>query len=395
MSLRTTRRGALTRLGTLAAAAAAGAAAVSTGSTPARAQNREDPWGWAPRASLPAGYPAHYLDIIRAAEDEAQLTLYSTTDEVVAQPLLDDFRQMYPRIAIDYDDQTGTELNHRFIAETQLGRDGADVLWSSAMDQQALLIERGDALPYDPVEADGLPTWARLANLGWSTTLEPIAIVYDRRQLSGAEVPASHADLRRLLEAEPARFDRKLVLYDATRSGVGYLLATHDAAQQADYWAMMTAIGRSRPRTVLTVDAMLSAVEAGRALIAYNVLGDYARARASRSAALGVVLPSDYTLVLSRVMFISRHARHPNAARLWVDYLLSQRGQTVLANRSQLHSVRADVGGRLSADALRRELGERIRPIAFEPRLAEALRPERQAAFTSAWHRAMGRTLAR
>lgn len=263
------------------------------------------------------------------------------------------------------------------------------------MDQQAQLIGRGDALAYDSIEAGGLPSWARLGNQGWSTTLEPIAIVHDRRQLTGADVPASHADVRRLIEAKPSRFERKVVLYDATRSGVGYLLASHDEALMPDFWPMMTAIGRSQPRTVLTADAMLSSIESGRSLLAYNVLGDYARARAARSDVLGVVLPSDYTLVLSRVMFISRHARHPNAARLWVDYLLSKRGQTVLANRSRLHSVREDVEGQLGAKALRSELGDRMRPIVFDEKLVDALKSDRQAAFTSAWHRAMGRNLNR
>lgn len=263
------------------------------------------------------------------------------------------------------------------------------------MDQQAQLIGRGEALSYESIEAAGLPAWARFGTQGWSTTLEPISIVYDRRRLTGADAPTSHAALRKLLEADPARFDRKIVLYDVPRSGVGYLLAAHDAQQQPDYWELMTAIGRCRPRTVLTADAMLRSVERGESLIAYNVLGDYARARAARSESLAVVYPSDYTLVLSRVMFISRHARHPNAARLWVDYLLSRRGQEVLANGSRLHSVRDDIDGELAAAALSKELGDTMRPIAFEARLAEALASDRYAAFISAWHRAMGRSLPR
>ena len=429
MTILRTRRALLHRLAgtSMSLAAAAGpsvarsilpSAFLMAGPATALAQNSEDPMTWAPRGTVPAGYPDSYLATVRAAEDEARLTIYSTTDEVVARPLVEDFRRLYPRIAVDFDDQTATELNHRFIAESQLGREGADVLWSSAMDQQAQLIGRGEALSYESIEAAGLPAWARFGTQGWSTTLEPISIVYDRRRLTGADAPTSHAALRKLLEADPARFDRKIVLYDVPRSGVGYLLAAQDQTISSNFWRLaaafgrvgavfsgsspailnwelMTAIGRCRPRTVLTADAMLRSVERGESLIAYNVLGDYARARAARSESLAVVYPSDYTLVLSRVMFISRHARHPNAARLWVDYLLSRRGQEVLANGSRLHSVRDDIDGELAAAALSKELGDTMRPIAFEARLAEALASDRYAAFISAWHRAMGRSLPR
>ena len=55
----------------------------------------------------------------------------------------------------------------------------------------------------------------------------------------------------------------------------------------------------------------------------YNVLGSYALVRSKKDPNLGVALPKDYTLVLSRVMFIGKSAKNPNAAKLWVDYILS------------------------------------------------------------------------
>lgn len=41
---------------------------------------------------------------MRAAEDEGRLLIHSTTDERVAAPLVADFRQLYPRIAVTYED---------------------------------------------------------------------------------------------------------------------------------------------------------------------------------------------------------------------------------------------------------------------------------------------------
>ena len=50
-------------------------------------------------------------------------------------------------------------------------------------------------------------------------------------------------------------------------------------------------------------------------------------------------------MVTSRVAFISKQAKNPNAAKLFLDYLLSKRGQDIIANQAELYSLRADVEG--------------------------------------------------
>ncbi|MDT9115669.1 ABC transporter substrate-binding protein, partial [Escherichia coli] len=59
---------------------------------------------------------------------------------------------------------------------------------------------------------------------------------------------------------------------------------------------------------------------------------------------IGVVFPSDYTLVMSRIAFVSKNARHPNAAKALLGFMLSKEGQALLAAGS-LRPVRADVAG--------------------------------------------------
>jgi iron(III) transport system substrate-binding protein len=108
---------------------------------------------------------------------------------------------------------------------------------------------------------------------------------------------------------------------------------------------------------------MIERVASGKVLIGYNLLGSYALGRAKRDPSLGVVLPRDYTLVLSRVILIAKNARHPNAAKLWLDFVLSRRGQRVLAERSRIFSIRPDVTGEFTAATLSRTLGASSRPI--------------------------------
>jgi iron(III) transport system substrate-binding protein len=91
------------------------------------------------------------------------------------------------------------------------------------------------------------------------------------------------------------------------------------------------------------------------------------------------------------VLLINNRATHPNAARLWLDYLLSQRGQTVMATASRLYALRDDAKGETTAAALRRLLGGRERPIALGPELATPLASDAYRDFVLRWRAALGR----
>jgi iron(III) transport system substrate-binding protein len=368
------RRAALCQLGGLAAA-------------PALAQPADELLDYAPRARPPEGYPAAYATTVRAAEDEGRLSIHSTTDERVAAPLVADFRRLYPRIAVAYEDLGSTELYHRFIAENQLGREAADVLWSSAMDHMVALATAGHALAYASPEQAHLPAWAQWQDRLWATTYEPVVFAHHKPSLPEGEVPRSHAALARWL----AGAQGGAVSYDIQKSGVGYFLAAQDAAaSEATFWATAQALGAGRARLLLTTDAMVRQIADGRARFGMNLLGAYTVAQARERPALGVVFPEDYTLVTSRVLLINSRAAHPNAARLWLDYLLSRRGQTVMATAALLYALREDATGETTGAALRQLLGSRARPVALGPGLAAPLANAAYRDFILRWRAALG-----
>ena len=236
------------------------------------ARETEELMGYAARGQVPPGYAPAYAATIRAAEDEGRLVIYSTTDIALARPLVADFKAMYPRINVEYEDLTSIELHHRFVAETQLGGDSADVLWSSAMDLQSSLVSNGYAAAYESPEGPSLPDWAKWKAQAWATTFEPIAIAYNKTLLPAADVPRTHADLARLLSGNPSRFKGKVITYDIEKSGLGFFLAAQDAGVSPTYWDIAEGLGKVDTRFASTTDAMLRQVASGRATIAYNVL---------------------------------------------------------------------------------------------------------------------------
>ena len=343
------------------------------------------------KGEVPPGYPAQYGAIIAAAEREGQLLIHSTTDSRIAAPLIDDFQTLYPRIEVRYQDMNTNDLHNVYLGDLLASPTTADVLWSSAMDLQLQLASAGQAQAYDSPEIAGIPAWALWKNVAFGTTFEPIAIVYNKRLVAPDEIPQSHTDLARLLTDKRDRFAGKVVTYDIERSGVGFLLATQDDQASREFWPLIKALGGVGAHLVPTTEAILTRVAKADELIGYNAIGSYAYIEAKRDPAIGYVYPRDYTLIVTRIMLIGKKAANPNAAKLWVDFLLSKRGQTVLANRANLFSLRTDVEGANSAAALGKTLGQSARPIPLGSELLASFADRaRRPAFLSQWQNAIG-----
>src|SRR5450631_4464608 len=165
-------------------------------------------------AQVPAGYPAGYAETIAAAKKEGKVVVYSTTDTASAGPLIKDFQSLYPGISVEYNDMNSTEVYNRFISEKAAGSGSADVLWSSSMDLQIKLVSDGNAMTYASPEIASLPAWAVWKNEAFGTTYEPIAIVYNKRLVSGDEIPQSHADLMRVMTQKLDKLKGKVTTYD-------------------------------------------------------------------------------------------------------------------------------------------------------------------------------------
>ena len=333
--------------------------------------------------------PATAPDVIAAAEKEGKLTVYSTTDSSSAGALLKDFAALYPKINVEYNDMNSTEVYNRFVSEAGAGSGSADLLWSSAMDLQVKLVADGYGQEYTSPEAGQLPPGSVWKNQAYATTFEPIVFAYNKRLLKPEEVPQSHADLVKQLNAHPERFRGKLTSYDPERSGLGFLLITQDAKDDPAFTEAEKAYGKVAVKLYTSTGAMMERIASGEHLIGFNIIGSYAALRQRKDPSMGIVFPSDYLLVMSRIAVIPKAARNPNAAKVFLDYVLSARGQQALANAA-LFAIRGDVQGEATAAALRKSHGSALRPIPVGPALLEYLDQAKRLAFLNQWQQALG-----
>jgi iron(III) transport system substrate-binding protein len=270
-----------------------------------------------------------------AKQGEASVLQIEGSGDIEAiEPLIRDFQDIEPGLRITYTDRLTNELFSSLESQCEAEKVTADFVFSSSADHMVKLVNDGCAQSHSSAETRGLPSHAIWRDEVFGFTFEPAVIVYNRDRVPSSDVPRTRDALVELLRTKPASYAGRVGTYDIARSGIGYLFAFFDAQQSSAFGRLLEGLGRAEARLYCCTGELLDDIASGRLLIGYNLLGSYAYARQKAGAPIGVVLPRDYTLVLSRAGFIPRRAANPQAAKRFLDYLLSVRGQQTAAQRA-------------------------------------------------------------
>ena len=178
--------------------------------------------------------------------------------------------------------------------------------------------------------------------------------------------------------------------YDIERSAVGYLFLARDQEHFPDIWQVVQAMGAAGVRQFPTSQQILERVADGRLLIGYNILGSYAADWARHHPNVGLVLPRDFTVVVSRVGLVPRAAARPDLGTRFLGFFMSRAGQTILAEKLRLPAVSLEVAGENSARSMQAALGAQLRPVAVSPGLLVYLDQAKRARLIERWRAATG-----
>ncbi|NBB63983.1 extracellular solute-binding protein [Pseudomonas sp. ODNR1LW] len=338
--------------------------------------------GWSVSACAPEPEGAATSPRVRwLAQREAALHIFTNTS--LMGPVVRAFGRRWPDIRVVLEDMNSTRIADQVQALADTGQEGPDLVWSTAMDVQVKLINDGYAQVYRSPHRAGMPNGSVWRDQGFGLTAEPIVFAYNRRRLPPELVPRDHAQLLERLGAEPRIFDRRVTLYDAERSGVALMQLSADVQIYPDAWPLIEALGAQRPRVDTSGQRMMGQLADGRMVFAYNMNQSYGASWVARAPDIGLVTPSDYHLSVSRVAFIPRNAAHPNAARLFLDFLLSREGQQIIAAQG-VRPVRPDVLKGHETQA------EGVRPLRVGPALLANLDQARREGLLKRWRAAMG-----
>jgi ABC-type Fe3+ transport system substrate-binding protein len=317
----------------------------------------------------------------------AVLSIAGSTDTIAFVPILEAFAKRNPDIAIRYQEITTNELYELAERGCSGGEAAPDLVVSSSIDQQVKLANDGCAQPNHSAQVKALPDWANWRDEVVGLTYEPAVIVYNRDLVPPAKVPHSRFDLIDLLRPNANPYIGRIATYDIERSGVGYLFAFMDAQQATTFGRLIETFGQNKVVATCCSAEIIDDVASGRFLIAYNMLGSYALARAAEDRRIGVVAPTDYTLVLARAALIPKRAKNPELAQQFMDFALSDDGRRLLTKSGLIVSF--DDPGSEGLEAVA-GIVPTLRPIALSPALLIGLDQQTRENFLSVWRSSLG-----
>lgn len=331
--------------------------------------------------SLAAAQRQHSVGAERASPANT-FTVYSTTDFAAFEPVLRRYTDTHKGVRIEYHDMDSVDV-YENVRSDHSGKQGADLVLSAAMDLQMKLANDGYARSYQSAMTAHLPNWASWRNEAFGVTFEAAVSVYNSRLLPEASEPRTRRQLAQWLRRDPERFYGKIISYDPERSGVGFLLATQDAKRSNSLWELTRSFGHNKIKLFSSTQAMLDRVASGRSLLAYNVLGSYAKRTMASQPDLAIMPINDYKLVLSRVALLPLSSANPRLGEAFLDYLLSEEGQQVLEYKANLDPLNKADG------TLRDEHGALLQPVQLGTELMVYLDQAKRRQFLKRWNNAL------
>src|SRR6266511_2983630 len=282
-------------------------------------------------APAAAAKPADPLQAVvdkyyEAAKKEGKLVLYGVGNTTLYNPVRDAFQKRFPGIQLEGVDQRGRESREKVFAEQQSKNYVVDVVISGT-DTQNELVQNGYIEKYEAAElASVIPDLVPPDRQNNPRTVSIFSIAINTTLVPPDQEPKTYKDLM-----DP-KWKGKLAMDDPRGSGPGGTILS----------GMEVLYGIDEVDSKLAEQKIFFATQAGPIFEALN-RGEYAVflssnhtdviAQRKSGAPIKQLKPADGVGITPINQGLVKNAPHPNAAKLWIEWSLSEEGQTLLSQQ--------------------------------------------------------------
>jgi iron(III) transport system substrate-binding protein len=253
-----------------------------------------------------------------AKAQEGRLTLYTSQPNTDAQRTVDAFHARYPKVEISFVRDGTPRILAKLRAEIQAGGPQADVLLIADAVTMEALKRDGLLLPYDKADISAYPPGLDDPDRTWfGTKLITTGIVYNER------APLKPASWRDLTRSEAKGL---VVLPSPLASGAALIHAVTLASNLPEGWRFYEALKANGASAAGGNGDVLRQVAGGEKL--YGMIVDFMPIREkAKGAPVDFVFPAEGVSAVSEPVAILKTTRNLEAAKAFVDFLLSPEGQ--------------------------------------------------------------------
>jgi iron(III) transport system substrate-binding protein len=287
-----------------------------------------------------AAGPARAADqsVIDAANKEGKVVFYTGIERPAAEALIAAFKKKYPSIDAEAVRASSSKLATRLDAEIEANRVEGDVFEFSLTYLTDDLKNRGEILHYDSPEYAAYPAQYKDPGYWAATGISSVIILVNTDMVDAANMPTSWWDL-----TKPFWKD-KLTIDNLEVSGTGYSWLIAVVNNDKLGWKYIEALGKNNISLERGHAGMAQKVAAGEYAAATEMSDFHMKNLRNASASVPVrgIWPTEGVPQEPWTAGILKRAPHPNAAKLFLDFLLSKEGQTLYASAMGWTSARTD-----------------------------------------------------
>jgi iron(III) transport system substrate-binding protein len=264
-------------------------------------------------------------DVKTLAEAEGKLMFYAAFNATDTKTLTDGFKQLYPKIDATFYRATDAQLMERILTEGRAGRNLADVVMSTSFYGHNLK-KRGFFAVYDSPERKLYRDGYKDPQAMWTSIYTNYAAFgFNTRNVPKASIPKSHGDL----------------LKPEWKGNIGI-----DSRAYEWFGTMVKAMGDEKGLAYMRELAKNVQLRNGRTILSQLVAaGEFKGAVSAYSQTFEQMKPAGAPVewvYLSPVFAnihpvgLSAKAPHPNAGKLFLDFVLSKRGQELVRGMNRI-----------------------------------------------------------
>lgn len=262
------------------------------------------------------------------AKGEGEVVFYSSLNNEQIVTFRDAFQKKHPFLRVHFYRGTSERVLQRILTEAQTGRHSVDAFSSAGFQLQSVkekgltaryIVEEQAVFPKGFKDSDG--HWTNLHSLY-------ISMGYNTKLVSANAAPKQYEDL----------------LHPTWRGNIGFnvrdaewfvnMLRIKGREKGLDF---MRKLALQRPAFHEGHNLLAQLLAAGEFPAVANTYGHILAREKERGAPVQWVLVEPVITYLHPIA-LARHAPHPNAGKLFVDFLLSKEGQTMLSAQGRIPS---------------------------------------------------------
>lgn len=256
-----------------------------------------------------------------ATKVESELMWYTTMALDDSSVLVNKFNREHPAISVKLFRANNSKILERILAESRAKSAIADVVSAGAL-PIGVLKERGALAKYISSESAAFPSGARDADGFWTDIyVNTFNLVYNTTMVSAKDAPKSYAALL------DSRWKGNIGLDDTDYEWFGNMLQIMGEERGLAYMRKLAALKTTMRAGHSLIATLVAAGEFAIYPDGYPRRVEVLRQRGARTIDWLWLEPAIAELHPTAIM---SNAPHPNAARVFTDYLLSLEGQQLI-----------------------------------------------------------------